>query len=826
MSVSFHPGTGSGCYCEVTEGVGVNARTDPIAILCFFKLDEIDTNHTLFSCGGPVSLPTKQSSKITWDGTNKHFLFQAGSSNNLTDLTLSRSDLGKWFAVAVSYLGHNKQMVGYLKNISDNLATVSQTPIANALQNSNVGAACRIGAHTSSLGVGIMSGSIGPCLVWTGFSTNNMTQAEFDSIVSAILVNELSSSTTWGNAGLPDFHDDMNSTLGTKINTELTELGHFWVANTGQVITPKTGAGAKKPPILDIPVTYHFLRSGITDGYACNIRTTNSGDINPIRPTPRPWPYPYKAAVSLFHDNHSFLTYDQWIKLFTWLNTSSHVSPHGQGLNLECESSFWFTTNDDFDASVGQLNKFSYFEPSASFTLVNSADAPKIRQLMLDGVITTLHGYGDFGGESLTSPPNPQDYRMLFVSGNAASTITEIEVTHGLPFPKNWINHGDAFNDHNIGDKGDNSVEEEYHTDQTVNGTSPTVSGRVEYGWVESGLVTLLAQGVLTLDGLSAAMSFGSIADGRGLYKYNRTSPVRKLSGINTGAVSPAGYTRSTAQLVVPESVLHSGNYTWASGDAVLITSASTGQRGVAIINSVAFNTPDANHTTLTLSATSQSPVPFDDATDVIFDVYNTSFASPNSLWGIKDYFTDEILDYLEWAGFCQLVYCHLEYIDPAYTGESGIDSYSGYSDSERDLALAAMQKLATRNRAGTLWVPGMTRLLDYIRMVNQIKWTVSKSVVDGENQYVIDIDNTITDDDADRSHTFTAEQIQGLTFYANDADPDATYVIKLNGVAQPTVKNPADHTGRTSFMVPYQKLSSQFFENLGAGFIPQLYQT
>lgn len=775
----FQAGSGVGNHLAMSAGMGVANRTDSIAMLCFFRPDQVDQNFSLFSCGGGF-----QNWKLTFNATSGVLRCQTASTHEFSNFSLADSDRDKWFCFGFSTLGHTNDIVGFLRRISDQAATVAQTLPTQTVVAASAGAAY-IGRHSTV--AQHFTGTISHCVVLDQFTTN-MTVGQFDAIVDQILADGTLPA-PFGDSRLL-FWDSVSGITDTPVNSELSGGAlEAWDAEQGGVtLTPVQGAGVAKAPIVDVPIQFRFLRGGQRSGQGLRL-ASGAG----TRPSGRRMPYPFRGALGFFHDNHSLLDKPQFLDLLKWMTTRQFVSPYGPGLGLDFSSSIWFSVNDDFDAASGQFNKLSIAQPAAAFTTTESGDADDLYQLMADGLIDSWHGFGDFGTGA--------DYRMSFASANATSIINAL-AARGVAFLRNTINHGSG-NPTNIGvgQGGDDDgppPNAGYHTDQTVDGVNPNVSGRLRYGWLST-LQQALVSCAYSYDEHSPALRATPLADGRVIYDYPRSSPNLMIKQAAGGV-----YTAANQQLVVPDDQVT--GWVKAAGDAVLITSTDGGQQGVAAI----VGTPSSvgGFTTITLSSTLQYGGTLSDDTNVTFDIWRVDFASPNQLWSLRYHGDADILDLIE-TGRVSAIYCHLESYSPQHLGQPAINAFIGYDPAIRDQSIAALQSIAARYRSGRIWVAAQVRLLDYLMMLNQARWEAGKAVINGQTVYTININASFTDDDTGLATTVTAKQCEGLTFYQDPAAPDADYRITLNGADLGAVKYPADETGRASFGVPIRRASS-----------------
>jgi len=156
----------------------------------------------------------------------------------------------------------------------------------------------------------------------------------------------------------------------------------------------------------------------------------------------RPFPYPFRAALSLCSDIDG-CDRATFLKVHRYLN-----DPH-QGLGLPVADSFF-----PLGREPGQL---SLFLPDGC---TPGPDAHLILGALKDGLIDSLHSWGDFNG----CPPNPVKLRAL------AESCTDLLIGEGLPVGV-WINHGDPLNRQNLPARlqpsysGDNPASPFYNAD-------------------------------------------------------------------------------------------------------------------------------------------------------------------------------------------------------------------------------------------------------------------------------------------------------------------------------------------------------------------------
>ncbi|QTA83315.1 Uncharacterized protein dnl_57150 [Desulfonema limicola] len=134
--------------------------------------------------------------------------------------------------------------------------------------------------------------------------------------------------------------------------------------------------------------------------------------------TIRPFPYPYKAGLAICSDidtcdRTSFLKIHRYLNLELGLPVSDSFFPLGQ--------------------DPGQM---AYFLKDGK---TPSPDAPLICRAIQDGLIDSIHSWGDFNG----SPPDP------FFLKNLAKNMTNALNAESIKI-RIWINHGDPCNYQNF----------------------------------------------------------------------------------------------------------------------------------------------------------------------------------------------------------------------------------------------------------------------------------------------------------------------------------------------------------------------------------------
>lgn len=135
----------------------------------------------------------------------------------------------------------------------------------------------------------------------------------------------------------------------------------------------------------------------------------------------RPFPYPYKAGLAICSDIDG-------CDKETFFNVHRYLNTDQQGLGLPVSDSFF-----GFGREPGQM---AYFLDDG---LTPSKDADFIIQAIRDGLIDSIHSWGDFN----KGPPDPIFLRKL------AEHVFEQISTRNLKIPI-WINHGDPTNCHNL----------------------------------------------------------------------------------------------------------------------------------------------------------------------------------------------------------------------------------------------------------------------------------------------------------------------------------------------------------------------------------------
>ncbi|XCN75092.1 MAG: hypothetical protein Q3M24_10280 [Candidatus Electrothrix aestuarii] len=135
----------------------------------------------------------------------------------------------------------------------------------------------------------------------------------------------------------------------------------------------------------------------------------------------REFPYPFRAALAVCSDIDN-CDLDTFIAIHQFINSEKY------GLGLPVADSFFGVAKDQAH--------MAYFNPDGSS---RPREAEFIRQAIQDGLIDSLHSWGDFND----APPNP-----LFLQ-TIARQLTEELTKVGLEVPI-WINHGSPNNHQNL----------------------------------------------------------------------------------------------------------------------------------------------------------------------------------------------------------------------------------------------------------------------------------------------------------------------------------------------------------------------------------------
>ncbi|MCI5121365.1 MAG: hypothetical protein D3908_09300 [Candidatus Electrothrix sp. AUS4] len=144
-----------------------------------------------------------------------------------------------------------------------------------------------------------------------------------------------------------------------------------------------------------------------------------SADNQPIKL--RPFPYPFKAGLAVCSDIDE-CDLQTFIAIHRFLNSKKH------GLGLPVADSFFGVASDD--------KLLAYFNPDGS---PRPKEGEFIQQALKDGLIDSLHAWGDFNA----APPDP-----IFLQ-KIARNLTDELTKEGLQIPI-WINHGSGNNRQNL----------------------------------------------------------------------------------------------------------------------------------------------------------------------------------------------------------------------------------------------------------------------------------------------------------------------------------------------------------------------------------------
>jgi hypothetical protein len=145
------------------------------------------------------------------------------------------------------------------------------------------------------------------------------------------------------------------------------------------------------------------------------------GDVPKNLVSLRPFPYPFRAALALCSDIDG-CDRQTFVEVHRFLNTKEG----GVGLPV----------SDSFFAVGSEQGQMAYFLPDG---LTHSKDADFILRAIKDGLIDSLHSWGDFN----TAPPQPQFLRS--VAGRLTGEFCDL----GFNL-KVWINHGSPNNRQNL----------------------------------------------------------------------------------------------------------------------------------------------------------------------------------------------------------------------------------------------------------------------------------------------------------------------------------------------------------------------------------------
>jgi hypothetical protein len=135
----------------------------------------------------------------------------------------------------------------------------------------------------------------------------------------------------------------------------------------------------------------------------------------------RDFPFPFKAALAICSDIDN-CDLNNFIRIHRFLNSKKY------GIGLPVADSFFGFANNS--------HQLSYLNLDGS---VRCKEAEFIRQAIKDGIIDSLHSWGDFND----APPN---FKLL---QNIANKLTNEFVHYGLNIPI-WINHGSPNNHQNL----------------------------------------------------------------------------------------------------------------------------------------------------------------------------------------------------------------------------------------------------------------------------------------------------------------------------------------------------------------------------------------
>ena len=157
----------------------------------------------------------------------------------------------------------------------------------------------------------------------------------------------------------------------------------------------------------------------------------------------RPWPWPYRAALSVCSDVDGTSPAD-FEAIHTFLNTDRQT-PMGRGLQLNLADSCWFFQHPDAGDRA-----FAYFD---GLTDRESPHAPALRDWIREGWIDTLHSWGNFSGVG------------GFTRALAEQALGEME-KHRLRLSV-WVNHGDDCNIQNIAQRYGRSTSPEWKSSRS-----------------------------------------------------------------------------------------------------------------------------------------------------------------------------------------------------------------------------------------------------------------------------------------------------------------------------------------------------------------------
>ncbi|TKJ41545.1 hypothetical protein CEE37_02990 [candidate division LCP-89 bacterium B3_LCP] len=178
-------------------------------------------------------------------------------------------------------------------------------------------------------------------------------------------------------------------------------------------------------------------------------------DNDPKKVHIRPFPYPYRAALTIANDVDRIGTFQELKAIHDVLNGTKDT-PCGPGLGLEVGDSFHF-----FTVHPQQDDTLSYFD---GLTKRRSSAASVLREGVKSGLLDTIHTWGNFSQKG------------GFFREYAQRAFEELD-KYNLLIPV-WTNHGDIHNFQNIGRndslgdvpehvsmRGDRSEVLEYHFD-------------------------------------------------------------------------------------------------------------------------------------------------------------------------------------------------------------------------------------------------------------------------------------------------------------------------------------------------------------------------
>lgn len=135
----------------------------------------------------------------------------------------------------------------------------------------------------------------------------------------------------------------------------------------------------------------------------------------------RKFPYPYRASLAICSDIDG-CDRQTFLRVHRFLNSTD------RGLGLPVADSFFPVSRD--------AGKMAYYLPDG---VTNSPDADFIKMAIKDGLIDSIHSWGDFNG----APPNPDSLRPM------AERLSNDFLDEGLEITV-WINHGSSNNRQNL----------------------------------------------------------------------------------------------------------------------------------------------------------------------------------------------------------------------------------------------------------------------------------------------------------------------------------------------------------------------------------------